>query len=171
MSIRFIKVLTLSSLLLSTAVSSAVADEWRNFSAVVIEYTPGKATELKRSSFKSKVSVFEQGAVKVIQIKNFISGKRKHDALIKIAISSNSMGSIIYDSQNKPIAEYGNGKIVSDTHYMFEQELKDGVTVGRWFIEEDYIMSDISYMDKEGNLLYKETVIYIAKRPKKKKRK
>ena len=139
------------------------AGTWKKFEAVGVEYNVNSDPQIKGSRFKSRVGLFSDGAVRVVQIDNFISGKRKPDIHIKVAISSNSAGSIIYNSDMNPIAEYSGGKNISENLITFSQETEGRTLRGEWFIEDDYLMSDFSLVNSEGILLYRETVIYRAK--------
>jgi len=162
-----IKLLLLSALLSAVAAQTASAGEWRDFTADSVEYRLGRQPELTMNKFKSRVMVFDQGEVKVIQIKNYITDKKKHDVLIKIAISYGSVGSMVYDKDNNLVAEYGRGKPVSESRYSFQQKSGENTVFGDWFVSGDDLMSNFEIKDKNGLLLYKETVIYMAKKPKK----
>jgi len=161
---RKIYVIILITVTLLTSISPlSYAGNWRKFEAVGVEYNVNSTPQVKGSTFKSKVNIFSDGAVRVVQVDNYISGKRDPDIHIKVAISFNSAGSVIYDSEMKPIAEYPNGKIISKNLILFEQELEGRTLKGEWFIEEDYLMSDFSLVSSDGTLLFKETVVYRAK--------
>ncbi len=164
-----IRILLLAVLFAGVAVKAASAGEWRDFTADSVEYRLSRQPELTMKKFKSKVMVFNRGEVKVVQIKNYITDKKKHDVLIKIAISYGSVGSMVYDRNNNLVAEYGRGKPVSESRYSFEQKQGENTVFGDWFVSDDDLMSNFEIKDKNGLLLYKETVIYMAKKPKKKR--
>lgn len=157
------RVFTFLPLLLLATHPPVFAEKWVEFEAVRFEYNLNAVPEVSQISFKSYVYIFNQGAVKVVQIKNFIKSKSKHDALIKIAISSSSAGIIVYDGEDNTIAEYGKAVIASNNLYTFDEKSGDNQVSGSWFIENDYMMSDFTLRSPKGILLYKETVIYTAK--------
>lgn len=142
----------------------------REFSAVVMEYNVNANPSVSSKKFKSRVSVFEQDAVKIIEIKNFIRKKRKPDAIVKIVRSGADVASAVYNSKMEVVAEYPSGKIVSKNLYTFSQPNSKRTIRASWFIGEDYLMSDSYMTDENGVLLYKETVIYRARTPSRKKR-
>jgi hypothetical protein len=162
-----IRILLIALLLTVPAVKAVSAGEWRDFNAEAIEYRLNRQPELTMKKFKSMVMSFNAGEVKVVQVKNFITNKKKHDVLIKIAISYGSVGSVVYDSNNNLIAEYGGGKPVSESRYSFQKKNGENTVFGDWFISDDYLVSDFEIKDKNGLLMYKETVIYTAKKSKK----
>ena len=151
------------------AVSPAESASWREFDASGIEYNATLKPKLSGRHFKSKVKFFKEGTVRVVEIQNFINGERKPDIHIKIAVSSNSAGSAIYDSDMKLIAEYPAGTIADENLYIFDREVDNNKITGRWFIEDDYLMSDFAIHTNGGAVIYQETVVYRAKKPTKKK--
>jgi len=160
-----IRILLFALLLTAPALKAVSAGEWRDFNAEAVEYRLNRQPELTVKKFKSMVVFFNAGEVKVIQVKNFITNKKKHDVLIKIAISYGAVGSVVYDSSNNLIAEYGGGKPVSESRYSFQRKDGENTVFGDWFISDDDLMSDFEIKDKNGLLMYKETVIYTAKNP------
>jgi hypothetical protein len=147
----------------------AEAAGWRDFEASGIEYNVALNPRLSGRHFKSKVKFFKEGIVRVVEIKNFINGRKKPDINIKIAVSSNSAGSAIYDSEMKLIAEYPAGTIADENLYIFDREVDNTKITGRWFVDDDYLMSDFAIHTEEGVIVYQETVVYRAKKPLKKK--
>jgi len=162
-----VRILFFALLFTAPAVKAVSAGEWRNFNAEAVEYRLSRQPELTTKKFKSMVMTFNAGEVKVVEVKNFITNKIKHDVLIKIAISYGSVGSMVYDRNGNLIAEYGGGKPVSESRYSFQQKQGENTVFGDWFINDDTLMSDFEIKDKNGLLVYKETVIYTAKKPRK----
>jgi len=153
-------------ILFSFFISSAVAEEWRNYKAVSVIYVNNAPSKIKNSTFKSKISIFTDGAFRIIQIKNYLKPGSKYDSLIKISDNGTDVGSLIYNSNNKVIAEYSGGKIWDKNYYSFSKKIKEGLIHADWFIGKNSMMSDFSMQDKSGRLLYKETVVYSARHKK-----
>ncbi len=141
----------------------ALAKKERNFEARRIEYNINSSPRVSFNKFKSRISVLERGNVKVVTLRNFVSKKSKPDVTIKIALSAGSVGSQIFNSEGKLIQEYATGEYVNKNLYVFRQSFDKSKTVGSWFISDDRLMSDFSMRDKNGVLLFKETVIYSVK--------
>lgn len=141
----------------------------RDFGAVAMEYNVNANPQIISKKFKSRVSVFEQDAVKVIEIKNFTSKKRKPDVVVKIVRSGIDVASALYNGKMEALAEYPNGKIVNKNLYTFIKTNGKRTIRASWFISKDYMMSDSYMTDENDRLLYKETVIYRAKNPLRKK--
>jgi len=135
----------------------------RDFSAMVMEYNVNANPQVSSKKFKSRVSVFEQDAVKIIEIKNFIRKKREPDGIVKIVRSGTDIASVVYNGKMEVMAEYPSGKIVSKNLYTFSRTNGKRTIRASWFIDEDYMMSDSYMTDENDTLLYKETVIYRAK--------
>lgn len=155
-------------ILLLTVASAAFAEKERIFDATAFEYNVAAKSAITSKTFTSHVTVFEQGSIKIVQLKNFINNKNNHDVLLKIVISGNSVGSIVYNSKMEIIAEYSKGKIENEYLYLFSAKNKKNTIKGSWYIEDDFIMSDFSIVNESGAIIYKETVIYRAQDRKKK---
>jgi len=54
--------------------------------------------------------------------------------------------------------------------FVFKESDKDRALEIRWFMDDDYIMSEYTMMDKGDTLLFKETIVYTARRPMRKNR-
>jgi len=141
----------------------------REFSAISYQYNTNSSPQVSYRNFKSRIIFTDSGSVKVIEIKNYVSKKSKPDARVTIAISGNDVGSAIYNDKNELLAEFGKGKKESDSLYVFRQKDAERSIMASWFVDENYIMSDYTISGKDDALLYKETVIYSAKNPVKKK--
>ena len=166
---------TINPFLLAAAVIIAAAppshgDGARDFSAVSYQYNATTFPETSYHKFKSRVSITDSGRVTVIEIKNYVSSQSKPDARVTIAISGNEAGSAIYNSKNELLAEFGKGEKVGESLYVFRQKDGERSVVALWFVDDNYIMSDYTISDGDNELLYKETVIYSAKTPVKKKK-
>lgn len=146
------------------AVQPARADE-KKFEATAFEYNVNNSPQITTKKFVSRISIFEQQVVKIVEIKNFISQKSSPDVVVKIAASSDSVASIIYNEKMEVIAEYPRGTQVNSNLAVFKGGDAKRRLSGSWYIDPDYLMSDFSIMDEAGTLLYKETVIYTSKSP------
>ena len=171
------RIVILNRLLMATAVIIAMAPpasygaKERSFNAVSYLYNASTSPQVSYHKFKSRVTFSDSGSVKVIEIKNYVTKKSKPDARVTIAISGPDVGSAIYNSKNELLAEFGKGKRVGDSLYIFKQKEGENSIVALWFVDDNYIMSDYAISDGSDNLLYKETVIYSAKSPLRKKKK
>ncbi len=141
----------------------------RSFNTVVVEYNVNANPQISSKKFRSRVSVFEQDAVKIIEIKNFIRKKRAPDGIVKIVRSGTDVASAVYNGKMEVRVEYPKGKIVGKNLYTFIQTNGNRTIRASWFISEDYIMSDSYMTDENDTLLYKETVIYRAQNPSRKR--
>lgn len=145
------------------APAADAADE-RKFDATALEYNINNSPQITGKKFTSKVTVFEQGMVRVVEIKNFISGKSAPDVLVKIASSSDSVGSVIYNDKMEVIAEYPRGVYVNSNLSTFKGGDDKRRLSGSWYTGADQMLSDFMITDETGTVLYKETVIYTLKR-------
>ncbi len=161
MIVRITAIVAVAAVLLPPP--SALAQKERSFEARRIEYNVNASPRMSFKKFKSRISVQERGGVKVVTLKNFVSKKSKPDVTIKIALSSGTVASQIFNSEGKIIMEYPKGEYVNKNLYVFRRSLDKRETVGSWFISDDYLMSDFSMRDQNGFLLFKETVIYNLK--------
>lgn len=146
-------------------------DYERDFKATAYEYNINASPQINSRIFRSRIRIMEQGQVKVLTIKNFVKNKGKPDSTVKVAISLTSAGSVIYNDKMQVVAEYPKGKIINENLLVFEQ--KSGVRniIGRWFIDDDFMMSDFTMTGENGLVLLKEVVIYRAKNPTRKPKK
>lgn len=159
-----------AAVIVATMAAPSYGAKERSFNAVSYQYNATTSPQVSYRKFKSRVTITDRGAVKVIEIKNYLSRKSKPDARVTIAISGNDVGSAIYNNKNELLAEYGNGKRVGDSLYVFKQKNGENSIVALWFVDDNYIMSDYTITDSDDTLLYKETVIYTAKSPLRKKK-
>ncbi|MFQ5432681.1 MAG: hypothetical protein ACE5EN_09260 [Nitrospinota bacterium] len=141
----------------------------RHFNAILYQYNATTSPQVSYRKFKSRITISDSGSVSVIEIKNYISRKSKPDARVTIAVSGNDAGAAIYNGKNELLAEYGTGKKAGDSLYVFRQKNGERSTVALWFVDDNYIMSDVTISDSDNSLLFKETVIYSARSPSRKK--
>ncbi len=159
---RRIATLLFAAFILSTA--AAYAGE-RAFDADSFEYNVNASPQIHSRRFTCKVDYFQDGFVKVVQIKNFINKKSDPDVIVKIVSSNNNVASMLYNSKMELVTEYPRGKFVNENLFTFAGGDANRQITGSWFIDPDYLMSDFSMRDASGALLYKETVVYTAKSP------
>ena len=161
----------LAAVILAVAAPPSYAAKERSFNAVSYQYNATTSPQISYRKFKSRITISDSGAVKVIEIKNYVTKKSKPDARVTIAVSGIDVGSAIYNDKNELIAEYGKGKRVGNSQYVFRQKDGEHFIVASWFVDDDYIMSDYTVSDSDDIIIYKETVIYSAKSPARKKKK
>ena len=170
------RIVILNCLLVAIAIVIAMAAppsygaKGRSFNAVSYQYNTTISPMVSHRKFKSRITFTNRGGVKVIEIKNYVTKKSKPDARVTIAISGKDVGSAIYNNKDQLIAEYGKGLRVGNSLYIFRQKEGENSIVASWFVDDNYIMSDYTITDNQGMLLYKETVIYSAKRVIKRKK-
>lgn len=146
------------------------ASKERAFNAVSYQYNVRGSPQVTYRKFKSRISITDRGIVKVIEIKNYISRKSTPDARVTIAISGSDVGSAVYNDKNELLADFGKGIKINNNLYTFSHKDGEKTVSALWFVDDDSIMSDYTISDKDNNLLFKETVIYSAKTPLRKKR-
>lgn len=137
----------------------------RAFDATSIEYNINASPQIHSRKFSCKLDYFQEGIVKIVQIKNFINKKSDPDVIVKIVSSNDSAASILYNSKMEVITEYPRGQFVNENLFTFTGGDDKRKIAGSWFVDPDYLMSDFTMRDERGALLYKETVIYTAKSP------
>ncbi len=159
---RRIPPLLFIALILSAA--AAYAGE-RAFDAASFEYNVNASPQINSRKFSCRVDYFQEGFVKVIQIKNFINKKSDPDVIVKIVSTNNSAASMLYNGKMEIVTEYPRGKFVNENLFTFTGGDANRQITGSWFVDPDYLMSDFAMRDANGVLLYKETVVYTAKSP------
>ncbi len=137
----------------------------RAFDAISFEYNINASPQISSRKFGCKVDYFQEGFVKIVQIKNFINKKSDPDIIVKIVSSNDSAASMLYNSKMEIVSEYPRGKFVNENLFTFTGGDTNRQITGSWFTDPDYLMSDFSMRDGNGVLLYKETVIYTPKSP------
>ncbi len=148
---------------LFTSVAHAESD--RAFEAVSHEYNVNASPQISSRKFNCTVRSMDQGLVRVVEIRSYITAKSQPDVLIRIVSSNNSVASQIYNGKMEMIAEYTNAEMVNSNLFTFKSGDDKRKVNGRWYMDPDYMMSDFTIADAGGNQLYKETVIYSAKKP------
>ena len=164
------RLLMATAMLIAMAAPASYASKERSFNAVSYQYNVTTSPQVSYRKFKSRVTINNNRGIRVIEIKNYVSKKSKPDGRITIAISGNDVGSAIYNNKNELVAEFGRGKRAGDSLYIFKQKEGENTIVASWFVDEDYIMSDYTITNSGDMLVYKETIIYSAKRPSRKKK-
>ncbi len=159
------RLLMAAAVIIAAAAPPSHSEEARDFSAVSYQYNATTSPQTSYRKFKSRVTITDSGRVTVIEIKNYVSSQSKPDARVTIAVSGRDAGAAIYNSKNELLAEYGKGEKVSESLYVFRQKDGERSVVALWFVDDNYIMSDYTISDGDNELLYKETVIYSAKTP------
>lgn len=149
--------------------AAARADDGRQFEAIAYEYNVNASPQIHSSRFDCKVNVLEQGTVKVVELRSFITAKPDPDVVIRIISSNESVASQIYNARMEQIAEYPKGQMVNENLFIFKSGDEKRKVSGMWYLDPDYMMSDFSITDANGVQLYKETVIYTAKKPSRRK--
>lgn len=159
---RSMMMLLLAGLFFSTP---AVYAAERAFEATSFEYNVNASPQISSRKFRCTVDYFQEGFVKVVQIKNFISKKSDPDVIVKIVSSNDSAASMLYNGKMEIMTEYPRGRFVNENLFTFTGGDDNRKITGSWFTDPDYLMSDFVMRDVKGVLLYKETVIYTAKSP------
>jgi len=159
------RLLLAAAVIIAATAAPSPAARARDFSAVSYQYNATTSPQASYRKFKSRVTFTDKGRVKVIEIKNYVSNKSKPDARVTIAISGLDVGAAIYNSKNELLAEYGKGKKEGESLYVFRRKDGERSVVALWFVDDNYIMSDYTISSSDNELLYKETVIYSAKSP------
>lgn len=159
---RSIWVLLLAALILP--VPTVYAGE-RAYDALSFEYNINSSPQIHSRKFACKVDYFQEGFVKIIQIKNFINKKSDPDVIVKIVSSNNSVATMLYNGKMEIVTEYPRGQFVNENLFTFTGGDTNRQITGSWFTDPDYLMSDFAMRDANGVLLYKETVIYTPKSP------
>lgn len=137
----------------------------RVFEATSFEYNINASPQISSRKFKCTVDYFQEGFVKVVQIKNYLSKKSDPDVIVKIVSSNNSAASMLYNSKMEVMTEYPRGIFVNENLFTFTGGDDNRKITGSWFTDPEYLMSDFAMRDAKGTLLYKETVIYTPKSP------
>lgn len=159
---RSLALAALAAALLMAACASGGAHP---FEATAYEYNINASPQVKSRKFGCSVKKFEEGVVRVIEIRNFISQKAEPDVTVKIVTSNDTAASIIYNAKMEKIAEYPRGQYVNENLMLFTGGDGQRKITGKWFTDSNCLMSDFTISDEKGVLLYKETVIYTAKSP------
>ncbi len=140
----------------------------RDFTAVSFQYDTSLQNPVVSKRFDCKIKFSEQGMVRIITISSFISGKSNPDVIIKVMTNNNSAANIIYNSKMDVIAEYPKGEILNSNILLFKTGDDKRKVDGRWYLDKDYLMSDLTVTDSNGTQVSRETVIYQAKKPSRK---
>ena len=147
------------------AARPAFAAGERDFTATAFQYDTGLQNPMVSKRFDCRIKTFEQGSVRKTTISSFVSGKPTPDVTIDIISSNNSVANIIYNSKMEPVAQYPRGEALGPNLFLFKGGDEKRKEEGRWYMDQDYLMSDFSIADAKGAIIYKETVIYQAKKP------
>lgn len=137
----------------------------RAFEATSFEYNVNASPQINSRKFRCTVDYFQEGFVKVVQIKNFMGKKSDPDVIVKIVSSNDSAASMLYNGKMEIMTEYPRGIFVNENLFTFTGGDDNRKITGSWFTDPDYLMSDFAMHDGKGVLLYKETVIYTPKSP------
>ncbi|MBI3582289.1 MAG: hypothetical protein HY098_09505 [Nitrospinae bacterium] len=140
----------------------------RDFTAASFQFDAGAQNPVVSKKFDCKIKTVEQGPVRVITISSFISAKSAPDVIIRVISSESSVANIIYNSKMEVVAEYPKGDLIGPNVFLFKGGDEKRKVEGRWYLDQDYMMSDFSVSDPKGAIIYKETVIYQAKKPSRK---
>ncbi|MBI3793796.1 MAG: hypothetical protein HY280_03580 [Nitrospinae bacterium] len=146
----------------------AFAGSERDFEATAFQYDAAAADHVTTKKFESRIKIAEQGAVRIITISSYITGKSDPDVIIRVVSSSTSAANMIYNGKMDLIAEYPTGEILNQYLLSFKGGDDKRIVAGKWYMDVDNLMSDFSVSDPNGVLVYKETVVYRAKKPAKK---
>ncbi len=149
-------------------VGAARAGNEKDFTAFSFQYDTSLQNPVVSKRFDCKIKTAEQGPVRIITISSFVSGKSAPDVIIRVISSENSVANIIYNSKMEVVAQYPKGDMIGPNVFLFKGGDEKRKVEGRWYLDLDYMMSDFSISDPKGAILYKETVIYQAKSPRRK---
>jgi hypothetical protein len=146
----------------------ARAGNERDFTAAAFQFDTSLQNPVVSKKFDCRIKTAEKGPVRIITISSFVSGKSSPDLTIKVMTNNNSAANIVYNSKMEVIAEYPKGDILNSNVLLFKTGDEKRKVEGRWYLDQDYMMSDFTVSEPKGAIIYKETVIYQAKKPSRK---
>ena len=133
-----------------------------DFSANATVYHIASVPNINERSFKSRVTIDKRASIVSYKFENFVTGQKKADNSVILAISGNTAGLGIYDWSGAPLVEYGNGKVNGPAVTFIRRE-KSGKTEARWIIGDDIAISQINTFNAENFLIHSEITTYRAK--------
>ena len=82
-----------------------------DFTANAIIYHIASVPNTNERSFKSRVTIDKRSSIVSYKFENFITGGKKADNSVILAISGHTAGLGIYNWSGAPLIEYGQGKV------------------------------------------------------------
>jgi len=119
----------------------------------------GSGPGVVEQEYKSIVEISVRSQIRSYRFSNYISGKKKPDVVVVLAIAGRTAGLAIYDGSGNILAEYSRGRARSDSVF-FDLTSKKGVSRIKWFLGTHTILSAFESYDNKGRLGASEITFY-----------
>ncbi len=135
----------------------------KTFNAHSVFYTRAPTPKVWEKKFRSVVDIRSRKELNSYRFSNYLDKDDKEPGVIVVlAISGSTAGLGIYDSNDRPLAEFPKGT-VSGSSVQFTQEEENGKISIKWFISSDSIVSMFETYGKDGLLGRSEVTFYNPK--------